>query len=527
MINPQPVNEPRSPYSSDANPTPSIRPPLPSSEIPIVEPKPKKRAWKRWVPLSAITIVFAIGGFAAATYQNFKTSVIATHEGATSKVLKSNLNNSSSVNASDFTKPGDGRFNIVIVGIGGANHPGGMLTDTIQVLSIDTINKKSSATSIPRDLYYNIPGYGHAKINSVYSLAEAKKAGSGMQAVRDAVGNVLGITVTNFALMDFSAIKDVVDEIGGIDVDVPKAISDPFFPADDTVHYKPFYISAGLHHMDGNTALTYSRSRETTSDFDRSARQQIVMQAIKKKTLSTGTLANPLKVLSLINTLGSHFKTDMQTDDIQTFISLYQNIPADGVSNFVLDTTSTLGLLTDSSDTVAGYINYPLLGYDKYDAIHQWWQKNNPDPILAREAPTVTVVNNGKATVKQMDAMSQKLKDYGYIVTVSTTPASTSTTSTQIIARENGKKQVSQNYLTNILSVSSTTVDATLSTDFEVIVTPSSIASTTITPRAVVATPKASSTPASTPTPTAIPTPDPTPTPTPDPTPSDSPTPTP
>ena len=499
MINPQQPEERRSPYSSAVNSS-APQQSIPSVPVSTLAPlAPKKRPWGKWVGFFILTFLSAAVTFGYSEYRSVRDAIISTHEGTDSSILKQHIDANSTIVSSDYTHPGDGRFNMVVVGVGGDAHPGSYLTDTIQVISVDTINKKTSSTSIPRDLYVNIPGYGRGKINSVYELAEQTKAGSGPEAVRQVVGNVLGITITNFALIDFSGIKEVVDTLGGIDVTAPKAISDPFFPCDDTIRYCPFYIKAGQQHMTGEIALEYSRSRETTSDFDRAARQQIVMQAIKAKALSVGFLANPLKISDLLNVLGRHFKTDMQTDDISSFISVYKSIPATNTSNFVIDTSAQLGLLTDTTDPVAGYINYPVLGINNYDAIHQWWQSNNEDPLLAREAPSVTLINNGHATTKQMDAMKEKLTDYGYTVTVSDTPlVSGNYTTTQIFAKDSSKP-ISSNYISSILGVhvqSGTVSDS--GSNFEIIVTPTSMATAT--------TPKPTSTPTASPTASSSPT---------------------
>ncbi|MCC2631846.1 MAG: putative LytR family transcriptional protein [Patescibacteria group bacterium] len=400
--------------------------------------------WKRLFASSFILLIVASGTFVYAKFSSALSAVIVDHEGDSSSILSYDPADGTP-NPSLFKKAGDGRFNIVIVGVGGENHPGGKLTDSIQVMSVDTINKKVAMTSIPRDLYVDVPGQGKTKINAAYQLGEQKKTGDGPLAVKQAIGSVLGITVSNFVLIDFSGAKQLVDAVGGIDVDVPKAIYDPYFPDDRTVGYSPFSIKAGMQHMNGETALKYARSRETTSDFDRSARQQIIIQALKKKATSAGTLSNPTKVMNMVNALGSHIKTDMQTGDIKQFISIYQDVPSDKSENFVLDTSEKLGLLTSSSNTAAGYIAYPVLGQGKYEDIAAWFQKNNPDPLLIKEQPTVTVVAGANTTAKQVQTMVDRLNDYGYKATVGS--GTQSGTSTVIYDTTKNKKPVSRNYL--------------------------------------------------------------------------------
>jgi len=448
MINPNPIHTKSSPYSGGSS---FGRRPMPAKPSMMGEPK-KRRNWPKAVLLTLVGILVAGGTYAYAEFHALKSNIIVAHEGATSAILSYDPTNSNSkLDPAVFKQAGDGRINIVAVGIGGDNHPGALLTDSIQIISIDTINKKVATTSIPRDLYVTIPGHGKGKINSAYTFGEQDHTGGGGPLLREVVGNVLGIPISNFILLDFTGAQDIVDTLGGIDVTVPTAIYDPYFPDDATVGYAPFSISAGLHHMDGKTALRYARSRETTSDFDRSARQQIILAAIKKKALSIGVATNPAKISEIISTLGRHLKTDLQSNELPLVLGYYRDSTQSG--NYVLDTSDSLGLLTDTTDPVAGYISYPALGVNDFSAIHQWFQKNSPDPLIAKEKATITVAGGAKATTKQLQAVVATLKDYGYDAALSTAAPGTSVTSTKLFETTSGSKPISRNYLGSQFSV--------------------------------------------------------------------------
>lgn len=474
MINPTPVDSKSTPYSRPPQysaTAPVVPPPLPRTLSQPLLLNEKPSPWRKIFLLSLLSLLVAGGTYAFAQYNSLKNAIIVDHEGESSSILSYSSQNKGKLDPALFKKAGDGRFNIVVVGVGGAGHPGGSLTDSIQVISLDTINKQASLTSIPRDFYYK-----GSKINSVYQFAEEKKAGSGPLAVKEAVGAILGIKISNFGLIDFDGAKDAIDALGGIDVNVPKAIYDPYFPDDRTVGYSPFNITAGQHHMDGHAALRYARSRETTSDFDRSARQQLIMQAMKKKALSLGVLSNPVKISNLMNVLGKHVKTDMQLNDIKALASIYKDVTNENTTSQVLDTSSALGLLTSTTDPVAGYISYPILGYTKYSDIQLWFQKNSPDPLLKREQPTVSLINGASATQKQLNTLADALKDYGFTVTiVSEKPSKGKYTKTQVFEVKRDKKPFSRNYLASYLSTTSQ-VGSPLDTetDFEVIYIPSS-----------------------------------------------------
>lgn len=477
MINPKPVDTPQSPYRNGSQ----VARPIQLSTVgspPAGGPSPKKTSrrfrWKRTFGLVFLGLIAGATTYTYAQYRNLTNNIIQEHQGDSSEILKYDPNANTQLDTSKFVKSGDGRFNMVIVGIGGENHPGGNLTDSIQVMSMDTLNHTVAFTSVPRDLYVTYPGIGRTKINAVYTYAEQKKTGDGAVALRTVIGQVLGVKVSNFALIDFTGIKDIVDSIGGIEVDVPKALNDPLYPAADMIHYDPLYVKAGLQTMNGEMALKYARSRETTSDFDRSMRQQIVIAAIKKKALSIGVLTNPTKITNIIAALGKHFRTDLQVDEIRTLIDVYRQVAPESTGGFVLDTSSALGLLTSVSSPV--YYAYPIPGFDRYDDINQWFAKNNPDPLLKKDTPTVTVYNSGKATQKQMDTFVQKLKDYGYTVTLSTEIPTGKTPATRILSSDPNAKPISHNYLGSLLNttVEKGKISSSVTTDFEVIYVPTS-----------------------------------------------------
>lgn len=413
-----------------------------------------------------LSLMVAGGTYAFAQFSAFKQNISVDHEGETSTILTHNPDDKNSrLNPSLFTNAGDGRFNVVLVGIDAA----ASLTDSIQVISVDIFNKKISKTSVPRDFYYD-----GAKINSVYGAAERQRKGSGALAIREAVGDVLGIKVSNFALIDFKGTRDLIDVMGGIDVKVPKALYDDKFPAEVGVGYRTVSIPAGLQHMNGKTALDYSRSRQTTSDFDRSARQQLVMDAIVDKATSLGVIGNPVKITNIINTLGQHIKTDLAPEEVIALLNIIKDVPDESSSSHVLDTSAQLGLLTATTDPYAGYVEYPIGGYTKYEPIHRWFQKNNPDPLLVKETPTVTLINGGSASTKEMKTMLETLQDYGYTAVLSSTPAKKTYTKSQVFDSTKGKKPFSRNYLGS-LAKATVQEGSTLSTgesDFELIYVP-------------------------------------------------------
>ncbi|HEX9029701.1 MAG TPA: LCP family protein, partial [Anaerolineales bacterium] len=160
-------------------------------------------------------------------------------------------------------KPWDGasRVTILIFGLDYRDWltgDGPPRTDTMILASIDPLTKAAGILSIPRDMWVMIPGSGYAKINTAYPIGEGLKyPGGGPGLAMKTVENFIGVPIDYYAQIDFSAFEDFIDEIGGIDVNVPAPLE--ITPIGG--HIKN--IKAGMNHFDGRWALGYARARYT------------------------------------------------------------------------------------------------------------------------------------------------------------------------------------------------------------------------------------------------------------------------
>lgn len=260
----------------------------------------------------------------------------------------------------------DERVNILVLGRGGVNHPGGNLTDSMILVSINTKTNQLAMMNIPRDLYVPIKGHDQAKINEAYAdgyndyldkncnkkdqsscLNDAMAAGANL--TRQTVSDVTGVPIQNYVSIDFTGFEKLIDSFGGIDVYVDKAIYDPLYPDKNMKGYDPFYVKVGQQHFDGKTALKYARSRETSSDFDRSRRQQQIFEATKDKAAKLGMLSNPKQLLDIINIVSDHVRTSLSPDDIVALADLSKNIDKQKITNKILSTDASGPLVGDSS----------------------------------------------------------------------------------------------------------------------------------------------------------------------------------
>lgn len=149
-------------------------------------------------------------------------------------------------------------------------------TDTIMLITLNSELGKVNVTSFPRDLYLTLPGYGMNRINTAWT-------NGGYPLLQQTFQHNFGVHIDYYILIEFSAFKKIIDDLGGLTVQVAEPVSD----------YRAGYwvtIPAGEVHMDADTVLWYVRTRKTTNDIARNRRQQEVLQAIFEKLISLDVL---------------------------------------------------------------------------------------------------------------------------------------------------------------------------------------------------------------------------------------------
>lgn len=315
---------------------------------------------------------------------------------------------------------GDGRVNVLLIGIGGAKHPGGQLADTIMVVSFDPKNKDVAMLSVPRDLYVPIEGFGYGKINSSHSsgLQKSKDPSSGPNLTKKTVSKILDLPIHYYVRIDFSGLEKIVDTLGGVTVNVENPIVDLSYPAENMIDFAPFRLSAGEQKLNGKIALKYVRSRHAAgaegSDFARARRQQLLIEAVKDKAMSVGVLTNPKKITDLIGIVGDHVKTDISLSAFERFVELWKNIDTKSIVTKVLDNGPDGPLVSHSGDE-RGSILLPRAGdFSEVQAIaHSIFT----DPYLRQEQAKISFINAtgnltvGKQVVKQLTSYGYKVID--------------------------------------------------------------------------------------------------------------------
>ena len=268
----------------------------------------------------------------------------------------------------------DGRTNMVVYGM----TKDGLRTDSIMLASYYWQQKKLVTLNIPRDLQV-YDGYETCKFGEVYAYALARNHNSNTlasQFVADLIAKEYGIPVPYWLRLNMQGEVELVNTLGGVDINVPDGFTDYEYP---TWNYNGYitpapHFSAGLQHMDGDTALIYSRSRHSLdnnegSDFARSQRQMLVLGAVLTKVKSLGIVGNIGDISHYLTILGDNVDTNMSTDEIVNFGTLAKalNPSADLLrgswatgNGFLCSSTSTAGAyialygVTGDCETPAG-----------------------------------------------------------------------------------------------------------------------------------------------------------------------------
>lgn len=258
----------------------------------------------------------------------------------------------------------DDRINILLTGMGGPGHNGPFLTDTILISSIKPSTGQIAMISIPRDLGVEIPGHGMQKINSANSFGEVKQSGSGAALATKVISDTFDIKIPYYARVDFEAFKEIINAVGGIKINVDKAFTDKEFPAAND-SFQSLTFTAGPQTMDGSRALQYARSRHGNngegSDFARAKRQQKVLLALKEKILSFQTLANPIRISKIVNSLGNHISTNIEFSNMISLLKLGRTMEMSKIINLVFDIQEN-GYLQSGKTAQGSYILSPKTG---------------------------------------------------------------------------------------------------------------------------------------------------------------------
>jgi LCP family protein required for cell wall assembly len=197
-----------------------------------------------------------------------------------------------------------GITNILLIGADERDSENGSRSDSMIIASIDNNNKKIKLTSLYRDTFVSIPGYGENRINAAYELG-------GPELLLQTIKDTYDISIDKYVIIDFKGFETVIDKIGGLDIEIK----------DDQIEELNKYIGEttggndcpitepGLQHLNGKQALSYARIRKNVGDdFERAERQREVILKVVEKFKDT----KPIKYLGIMNSMLDYIEMNIE-----------------------------------------------------------------------------------------------------------------------------------------------------------------------------------------------------------------------
>jgi LCP family protein required for cell wall assembly len=388
----------------------------------IRRPRNKTLRVIKWIFISLAIIAVLVGGYI------FLRAILAGNN-----IFKGNILDI--VQNQRLKEDENGRSNFVIFGTAeddqSGDHGGPNLTDSIMVLSINQDEKDAYMISLPRDLWVDYQETctvgNQGKLNAVYFCASDDGANeeAGGLALQAKAGEITGLDIQYYIHLNFTAVVDAVDAVGGVDVTIesedPRGIYDPNM--DWKCNYKCHYVDyedGEVVHLDGEYALALARARNANGgyglpggNFDREKNQQKIIKALQQKALSAGTLTNVGAITGLIDALGKNLRTNIEAKEIRTLMDFGANIKADDIISLSLvdedNPLVTTGPFNGQS------IVRPIAGLYDYSEIIEYLDKNlTSDPVVKEESHITILNGSGTAGLAQTEA--DKLEPKGFII---------------------------------------------------------------------------------------------------------------
>lgn len=305
-------------------------------------------------------------------------------------------------------------INILLLGIGGKHHNGGDLTDTIMIARIKPREKEAAFISVPRDLFIQVKELNTGtKINAVKALAD-KSGKNGDQILKNTIEEITGQKIHYLVRLDFSGFTKIIDDVGGIDIELENDINDPTYP-NFSNGYDPFYISKGFHHLDGETALKVARSRHSKmGDFDRIKRQQDIMKSFRMKIFEKYSAMDMMAFKNILFDLGEHLSTDIMPKEMPRLYAIMRDINNHKITAESIDTSNYL------ARTYVG-LGYTLDTKSKdYENIKQF-SENIFNSTLSEEEKTKIIkegatieIRNASGSPDAANTVAGDLESYGF-----------------------------------------------------------------------------------------------------------------
>ena len=296
-----------------------------------------------------------------------------------SEVISSGLK--SELKQSDLTTE---PFYMLLLGTDGRPGETSYRSDTIMLARIDPVSKKVTLVSIPRDTMVTINGK-RQKINAAHSIG-------GAEGVTKAVSTLCGVDISHYAEVSFDGMQQLVDAVGGVDIDVEDDIYDP-------EHFGDMRLSKGQQHLDGNYAMFYARSRHfVDGDYARTRHQRNLVKALATQILNNTDAAT---IVPLVNSIADMVTTDMSTADIVTLANVMRGMDT---SDDIY--TCTIPSVTEEVDGTS-YVVADLPGLKSLmDKVDSGEDPDGPNTMSEGLSTSIQAVQNSSTSIGSSNTTS-------------------------------------------------------------------------------------------------------------------------
>ena len=389
------------------------------TKIPLDKNSPEyKKKKKKRIRIILISIIFLVlGGLGFLVYKGYifsqELGFVFSPETLITRQKK------------ELRKDSSGRFtNVLIAGLDTRDSGGLLNTDTVILVSYDYDNDNIFLVSIPRDFHVEVAEdvRWFGRINSIYNSAEQKVEGSGIEELVKTVERVTDKEIQYHAVVDFNAFVQIIDAVGGIDINVENSFTDFMYPKG--LGYQTVSFKAGPQTMDGETALIFSRSRHSPhnnegTDFARARRQQRVLVALKDKLLSSESLMNPRTLMNILASISGNLRiSDFTISDIEATFKLANRFEEKNGNtfSFVLDPNIGAGQLVERKNLESGaYAIGPKLGLGEYSDIQDFLEIVTNNPQLYSEDARIMVYDTGMGFVNAREKTEELQENFPYL----------------------------------------------------------------------------------------------------------------
>ncbi len=294
--------------------------------------------------------------------------------------------------------------NVLLIGSDSRGEGDNGRSDSLILMRLDRDRGFISLLSFPRDLYVSVPGFGLQKINAAYGLGGAEKT-------IETVTALTGQNVNHYINVDFNGFSNLVDEVGGVLIDVDRRYFHSNVGCSGTECYDEIDIEAGYRRLDGAQALDYVRYRHTDGDFARIARQQLFLSELKRQTNQFGNLTR-------LNSFAEIFAKNTETsirkvDTLLSIAELALTLPEDRIAR----TSITGDTAIRAQQSVV--LTYPSIVSEK---VNEWRDPeflnvaaDEPEPVRGEDAKII--VRNAGTRLLGAAEMAELLREAGFNAT--------------------------------------------------------------------------------------------------------------